>query len=163
MNKNIINIKNIIFLLIYVPIDIGLQHWLLNLEAQHIIGIPKYIILFFQDFLIVAGTYYLFKRYFIKQLSSGKDHFETILDSERVNLTTRIPIDDKDMFAGLWSNMNNIMSQSEDTVTKIRGSVARLLPMSQELTDTYSTNMSGFTTLYHDFLKGQPETYQGIL
>lgn len=140
MNQSIFNIKNIIFLLILVPLDIGLKSWILNLEAQYIIGIPKHVILFFQDFLIVAGTYYLAKRYFIKRLSAGKDHFETILDSERVNLTSRIPIDDKDMFASLWSNMNDIMKQSEETVTKIRASVTRLIPMSQELTDTYSTN-----------------------
>lgn len=140
MNQSVFFIKNIIFLLLVVSLDIGLKNWLLNLETQYIIGIPKHIILFFQDFLIVAGTYYLSKCYFLKQLSTGKDHVETILDSERINLTSRIPMDDKDMFSSLWSNMNEIMSQSEETVTKIRASVARLIPMSQELTDTYSTN-----------------------
>jgi len=135
-----INFNKFLFSLVIVPVGIGLQNWLLNLEVQYVYGIPRVLILFLQDLMIVAGTYYIARRSFIKRLAAGERHFQRIIDSEQINLTSRIPINDKDIFARSWSSFNELMEKSDNAITKIRDSVSRLIPMSEELTDTYSSN-----------------------
>jgi methyl-accepting chemotaxis protein len=87
---------------------------------------------------LLPGLNYLTKRYFIKYLSSGNNHIQTIFDSKRINLTVRMPIDAKDLLASHWTNLNEILNQSEIVISDVMGSVSRLIPISQELTDTYS-------------------------
>lgn len=96
-------------------------------------------IIFLQDVLIVAIAYFLMKRAFKKRLDAAEYVFKAILDVEKINLTARVPIPEKDILTDLWSVVNGLLERCENAITTIRGSVSRLVPMAQELTDTYST------------------------
>jgi methyl-accepting chemotaxis protein len=96
-------------------------------------------IIFLQDVLIVAIAYFLMKRAFKKRLDAAEYVFKAILDAEKINLTARVPIPEKDILTDLWSVVNGLLERCENAITTIRGSVSRLVPMAQELTDTYST------------------------
>jgi len=98
------------------------------------------IILFLQDVLIVAIAYFFIKRAFKKRLSAAEYVFKAILDAEKINLTARVPIPEKDLITDLWSIVNGLLERCENTIMTMRGSVSRLVPMAQELTDSYSTN-----------------------
>jgi methyl-accepting chemotaxis protein len=124
--------------LFLVPIGIGIQNRLLNLDAQLLFGISQPYILFFQDLLIVAATFYLSQRYFNKQLKVGIDHLQNIVQAEQIDLTARLPINKKNKLTGLWSSVNELLTQSEKVISDLIASVSRLIPMAQELTDTYS-------------------------
>jgi methyl-accepting chemotaxis protein len=98
------------------------------------------IVLFLQDVLIVAIAYFLMKRAFKKRLDAAEYFFKAILDAEKVNLTARAPLPEQDIPTDLWSVVNGLLERCENAITAMRGSVSRLIPMAQELTDTYSTN-----------------------
>lgn len=136
--QNVINYKNILFSIIVVPMGIVLQSWLLNIKMHSMYDISNVYLLFFQDCLIVLGTYYLIRRNIHKHLASGVTYIQRVIDSEKINLTTRISTSKKDIFNNLWANLNTIFVQSENTISELMDSAARLIPMSQELTDTYS-------------------------
>jgi methyl-accepting chemotaxis protein len=138
MNQGIVIFNKLLFPFIVVPIGMGLQIWLLSINNQFVYEIPNFISLFIQDLLIAAGTFYLTKRHFIKHLSSGKNHLQAIFDSERINLTVRMPIEDMEILASHWADLNEILNQSEIAISDVMSSVSRLIPISQELTDTYS-------------------------
>ena len=135
MKQSVVNLNNLLFSLLVVPIGIELQTRLLSLDAQYVYGIPTVFALFLQDLLLVGITYYVVRRCFKQQLSLGAEHFHTILAAERINLAASFPVNDKDLLASLWSNMNTLLAKSERTITQIIASVARLIPMSQELKD----------------------------
>ena len=121
-------------------VAIALQGWLLNTENQTLYAIPKLDVFLFGELVLVAGTHYLTRRYFVKRLSSGEDYFRAIFDSERINLSFRVPINKNDVLMHFWSTLNEIMQHSEATISEMRRTVSRLIPMAEELTDTYSSN-----------------------
>lgn len=98
------------------------------------------IIIFLQDVLIVAIAHFLIKRAFKKRLDAAESVFKAILDEEKINLTARVPIPKKDLLTDLCSIVNGLLERGETAITAMRGSVSRLVPMAQELTDTYSTS-----------------------
>ena len=115
-------------------------NWLLPINTPHISGLLLLFVLFFQDVLIVAVAYFLIKRSYKKRLEAAECYFQTILDAGKINMTARIQIPEKDILTDVWSALNGLLERNEDAITNIRRSVARLIPMAQELTDTYSTN-----------------------
>lgn len=98
------------------------------------------IIIFLQDTLLVGITCFLIKRTFKNRLDAAEYVFKAILDADKINLTARIPIPEKDLLANFWSNVNRLLEHSENAILAMRGSASRLVPMAQELTDTYSSN-----------------------
>lgn len=132
--------STLFFPIAIILIAIAQQGWLLTIEDQSLYGIPKLDVFLFGELVLVAGTHYLTRRYFVKRLSSGEDYFRAILDSERINLSFRVPINKKDILMHFWSTLNEIMQNSEATISEMRRTVSRLIPMAEELTDTYSSN-----------------------
>lgn len=98
------------------------------------------IIIFLQDVLIVTIAYFWIKRAFKKRLDAAEYFFKAILNEEKINLTARIPIPEKELRPDLCSIVNGLLERCENAITAMRGSVSRLVPMAQELTDTYSTS-----------------------
>lgn len=133
-----LNFYNLLFSLLVVPVGIELQSWVINLDAKYLYGLPQMYALFIQDFLIVAITYYLTKRIFNQRLSIGVKHFKTIAQPDKIDLTSHVSVNKKDNLAGFWSSVNNLLIYSENVITDITATVSRLIPMAQELTDTYS-------------------------
>jgi methyl-accepting chemotaxis protein len=133
-----LNYYNVFFLVVLIPLSVVGQKFLLNLDQQLLFGISDAVILFFQDLFIVALTCYLMQRHFNKRLNPGIQHLQAIIAAEQINLTARMTINSKDCVASLWSNVNELFSQTETIISEIIASISRLNPMSQELIDTYS-------------------------
>ena len=136
--QNPFNFYNLLLSLLIVPIGIELQRWFINLDTKYLFGIPQIYSLFIQDFLIVAITYYLTKCHFDQRLSVGANHFKTIAQPDSIDLSSRISVDKKGNLADFWSSVNNLLAHSENVISDVSATVSRLIPMAQELTDTYS-------------------------
>ncbi len=132
-------LNNLLFSAIVVPAGIGLQSWLFTIDTQVIYGISELYILFFQDLLIVAVTCFLAQHFFNKQLRIGDNYLKKIIQSDQVNLASRLSVNNNDRFESLWAGINAVFSKSENVITEAMDSVARLIPMSEELKDTYSS------------------------
>jgi len=117
-----------------------MQNWLLANHIPDISGLMILFAVFFQDIVIVAIAYLLIKRSFKKRLDAVECYFQTIVDAEKINMTARAPIPEKDILTDLWSALNGLLERGETAIINMRGSVSRLIPMAQELTDTYSAN-----------------------
>ncbi len=137
-NHSHINLGNILFSLFIVPIGIELQSRILNFQDFSFSSLPQLLILFIQDSLIIAITYYLTRSFFQKKIKSGQDFIKQCTDNEQIDLTQRLPTKNKDLFFELNQQINESLSFSEQIVSGISASSSRLIPMSEELTDTYS-------------------------
>ncbi len=127
-----------LFVLVLVPMGIAVQQWLLHTQVHYFYGISELYLLFFQDLLIISLVFVSFQYSSRKHLSTGLEHFDSIIQGEQINLARRIPVSQKNRYVGLWSVLNSLFSQKDHIISEMIGSAARLVPMAQELMDSYS-------------------------
>ncbi|MDX8126928.1 methyl-accepting chemotaxis protein [Methylomonas sp. OY6] len=138
INNNSLSYRNGLFSFMAISTGIAMQNWLLALNIQYTPNLLTTFITFSQDIFIAGFTYFLTKRAFRKRIRALEHHFQTILDTENINLTSRIPVPEKDILESILAGLNGLLDRSDNAIVTIRGSVARLVPMAQELKDTYS-------------------------
>ncbi len=94
--------------------------------------------IYFQDILIILITYYFTRRNYMRRLRYGTYKIQALYDSGKVNLSARLSNTKKGFLSPVCATFDQVLSRSERSIGEIKDSVARLIPMSQELTDTYS-------------------------
>ncbi len=148
------NFYNLLFSLLIVPLGIELQRWFINLDTKISIWNTTNILFIYlrffnccyncqwpinlSQFWPLTITYYLTKRHFDQRLSVGANYFKTIAQPDSIDLRSRISVDKKDNLADFWSSVNNLLAHSENIISDVSATISRLIPMAQELTETYS-------------------------
>ncbi len=130
--------KYALIVIIATPPLIALQSWLLSLEIPGFPELSNHYLLFFQDVILIILAYFLLRRHFAKKIVQATATLKQNNSASKIDLSMRLPEDQDETFHPLWSTINTFFSQTEESLSRICASVARLIPISEELKDTYN-------------------------
>ncbi len=130
--------KYALIIIIATPPLIALQSWLLSIDMPGFPELSNHYLLFFQDVILFILAYFLLRNHFSKKIAQATVILRQNNSAKKIDLSMRLPEDKDETFRPLWSTINAFFSRAEESLSKICASVARLIPISEELKDTYN-------------------------